>query len=82
MATTQLAGLALGFEVPGWPVYPESDAATIKGIQELAGHKTIQMSVRYSHLSPDHKLSVIERISATGRTNSHRNSHQLKKRHP
>jgi hypothetical protein len=44
----QLAGLALGFEVPGWPAYPESAAATINGIQELAGDKTIQMSARYS----------------------------------
>jgi integrase len=40
--------------------------ATIKDIQELAGHKTITMSARYSHLSPDHKLSVIDRISSTG----------------
>lgn len=39
--------------------------ASIKEIQELAGHKTITMSARYAHLSPDHKLSVIERIAAT-----------------
>jgi site-specific recombinase XerD len=39
--------------------------ATIKEIQELAGHKTITMSARYAHLSPDHRLSVIERISGT-----------------
>ena len=40
--------------------------ATIKEIQELAGHKTISMSARYAHLSPDHKLSVIERIASQG----------------
>ena len=39
--------------------------ATIKEIQELAGHRTITMSARYAHLSPDHKLSVIDRIAAT-----------------
>jgi len=39
--------------------------ATIKEIQELAGHKTIAMSARYAHLSPDHKLAVIDRIAAT-----------------
>ena len=39
--------------------------ATIKEIQELAGHKTITMSARYAHLSPDHKLSVIDRIAST-----------------
>jgi integrase len=36
----------------------------IKEIQELAGHKTITMSARYSHLSPAHRLSVIDRIAA------------------
>jgi integrase len=38
--------------------------ASIKEIQELAGHKTITMSARYSHLSPEHRLSVIDRISS------------------
>jgi integrase len=37
--------------------------ASIKEIQEAAGHKTITMSARYSHLSPAHKLSVVERIA-------------------
>ena len=37
--------------------------ATIKEIQELAGHKTVAMSARYAHLSPAHKLSVVDRIS-------------------
>ena len=51
--------------------------ATIKEIQELAGHKTITMSARYSHLSPEHRLSVIERISSPTivGANSHQNSH-------
>lgn len=39
--------------------------ASIKEIQELAGHKTISVSAKYAHLSPDHKLSVIERLSST-----------------
>jgi site-specific recombinase XerD len=38
--------------------------ASLKTIQELAGHKTISMSERYSHLSPDHKQSEIERIAS------------------
>ena len=38
--------------------------ASIKEIQELAGHKTITISAQYAHLSPDHKLSVIERLSS------------------
>jgi integrase len=54
--------------------------ASIKEIQELAGHKSIIMSARYSHLSPEHRLSVVERITgtATAETNSHQNSHQEK----
>ena len=38
--------------------------ASIKEIQEAAGHKSIIMSARYSHLSPAHKLSVVERIAS------------------
>jgi integrase len=37
--------------------------ASIKDIQELAGHKTVAISARYAHLSPDHKRSVIDRLS-------------------
>lgn len=51
--------------------------ATIKEIQELAGHKSIVMSARYSHLSPEHRLSVVDRIAGTATlgNNSHQNSH-------
>jgi len=38
--------------------------ASIKEIQEAAGHKSIIMSARYSHLSPAHRLSVVERIAS------------------
>ena len=40
---------------------------SLKTIQELAGHKTIGMSARYSHLSPDHKRSEIERITSAAK---------------
>jgi hypothetical protein len=56
--------------------------ASIKEIQEAAGHKTITMSARYSHLSPEHKQSVVERIAETGQPrtgtaqhNTHQNSY-------
>jgi len=45
--------------------------ATIKEIQEAAGHKTITMSARHSYLSPAHKLSVVERIAVTATASSH-----------
>ena len=38
--------------------------ASIKEIQELARHKIITMSARCSHLSPEHRLSVIDRIAS------------------
>lgn len=37
--------------------------ATIKEIQEAAGHKTITMSARYAHLTKQHTQSVVERIA-------------------
>ena len=37
--------------------------ASTKEIQEAAGHRTIAMSARYAHLSPAHRLSVVERIA-------------------
>ena len=39
----------------------------LRTIQELAGHKTITMSARYSHLSPDHKTAEIEKLVNAGR---------------
>lgn len=44
--------------------------ATIKEIQEAAGHKTISMSARYAHLSPTHRLPVVERITAAAQAGS------------
>ncbi len=57
--------------------------ASIKEIQEAAGHKTISMAARYSHLSPAHKQSVVERITAANLggakpklPNRHQNRHR------
>lgn len=41
----------------------------LKTIQELMGHKSIEMTLRYSHLSPAHKRSAIERLGAQMVTN-------------
>jgi hypothetical protein len=50
---------------------------SIKEIQEAAGHKTITMSARYSHLSPEHKQSVVERIARTAQASPrHRGTQQ------
>jgi site-specific recombinase XerD len=34
----------------------------IRTVQELLGHKTIAMTVRYSHLAPQHTMSAVERL--------------------
>ncbi len=39
----------------------------LRSIQELAGHKTISMSARYAHLSPDHKVGEIEKLVHAGK---------------
>lgn len=41
--------------------------ASTREIEEAAGHRTITMSARYSHLSPAHRLSVVERIASGDR---------------
>jgi site-specific recombinase XerD len=40
------------------------NGASIKEIQVAAGHKTIQMAAKYSHLSPTHNAGVVDRISS------------------
>ena len=32
-------------------------------MQELMGHKSIQMTVRYSHLTPKHTLAAVKRLA-------------------
>jgi len=34
----------------------------IRTVQELLGHKTIAMTVRYSHLAPQHTLAAVQRL--------------------
>lgn len=37
----------------------------LRTVQELLGHKSIAMTVRYSHLSPTHPLAAVERLAGT-----------------
>jgi hypothetical protein len=41
----------------------------IRTVQELMGHKSISMTVRYSHLAPKHTLAAME-LLAEGSTAS------------
>jgi site-specific recombinase XerD len=36
----------------------------LRTVQELAGHKTIAMTVRYAHLAPEHNQAAIEKLDA------------------
>jgi len=36
----------------------------LRTVQELMGHKSIEMTVRYSHLAPKHTLAAVERLIA------------------
>ena len=43
-----------------------STSAAIRTIAQLMGHGTIQMSMRYAHLSPDHNQSAVDRLVEFG----------------
>jgi hypothetical protein len=34
----------------------------LRTVQELLGHKTVAMTLRYSHLSPAHQLDAVQRL--------------------
>jgi integrase len=34
----------------------------LRTVQQLMGHKTIAMTIRYSHLAPEHQLDAVERL--------------------
>ena len=38
---------------------------SLKAVQKLMGHRTIQMTARYAHLSPGHLQSAVELISGS-----------------
>ena len=42
----------------------------LRTVQELTGHRTLAMTVRYSQLSPSHQLDAVRRLDAaeTGTT--------------
>ena len=37
----------------------------LRTLQQLLGHKTLQMVVRYTHLSQSHELAAVERLCET-----------------
>ena len=39
----------------------------LRTVADILGHKTISMTMRYTHLLDDHKLAAIDRIEQLGR---------------
>jgi len=42
----------------------------IRTVQELMGHKTIQVTLRYAHLAPRHQLEAVQRLCDSGSVQS------------
>jgi hypothetical protein len=40
----------------------------LRTVQQLMGHKTIQMTVRYAHLAPEHQMAAVERLCMSSGT--------------
>jgi hypothetical protein len=38
---------------------------SLRAVQLLLGHKTIQMTCRYAHLAPEHQLALVEKLCET-----------------
>jgi site-specific recombinase XerD len=46
----------------------------LRTVQELMGHKTIKMTLRYSHLSPTHTLEAVNKLCLSNQAGSTRGS--------
>jgi len=51
--------------------------ATMKELQELMGHKTMNMTNRYAHLSPEHKKKAVNRLNGLTAPAKKADSHEL-----
>ena len=49
----------------------------LRTVQELMGHKTLMMTVRYAHLSPAHQIDAVKRLDSDA--NRHHYRHRLPK---
>jgi len=52
--------------------------ADLLTVKELLGHKTIEMTLRYSHLNSDHKLGAVQRLNLLNRAKGDTNVAQAK----
>lgn len=43
----------------------------LRSVAELLGHRTLQMVMRYSHLTPEHQASTVDRLVISRGRNGH-----------
>lgn len=56
----------------GDPVLDDMAGVDLSTIAQLLGNKTLQMVLRYSHLSQSHELAAVARLCKTGEGNKKR----------
>jgi hypothetical protein len=56
----------------GWRIAPSFINVNLRTVAQLLGHRTLQMAMRYAHLSQSHELAAVERLCKTGEGNEKR----------